>query len=128
MKNYMLIFDGGIAIFFHVCAISAIAIILQNERYSIQSTKEKRKMTLTRREVLSAVSIAAGSCALSSCAIEEMGASKEGIAKSAYPWKYAKLDPEKTAQRAYAECPKGHCMYGVFASVMSQLAEKYGEP
>ena len=85
-------------------------------------------MTLTRREVLGAVGIAAGSCALSSCAIKEMGSSKDRIAKSVHPWKYAKLDPEITAQRAYAHCLKGHCMYGVFTSVMSQLAEKYGEP
>jgi len=85
-------------------------------------------MTLTRREVLGAVGIAAGSCALSSCAMQEKGSFRDGIAKPAYPWKYAKLDPEKTAQRAYAECPKGHCMYGVFASVMTQLAEENGEP
>jgi hypothetical protein len=85
-------------------------------------------MTLTRREVLGAVGLAAGSCALSSCAMQEKGPFRNGIAKPVYPWKYAKLDPEKTAQRAYAECLKGHCMYGVFASVMTQLAEKNGEP
>jgi hypothetical protein len=85
-------------------------------------------MTLTRREVLGAVGIAASSCTLSSCAMQEMGVSKERIAKPAYPWKYVKLDPDITAQRAYARYAKGHCMYGVFASVMSQLSEKYGEP
>lgn len=85
-------------------------------------------MTLTRREVLGAVGLAAGSCALSSCAMQEMGSSKDGIAKPVHPWKYVKLDPDITAQRAYAHCLKGHCMYGVFTSVMSQLAEKYGEP
>jgi hypothetical protein len=84
-------------------------------------------MRLTRREVLSAVGIAAGSCVLYSCAIEGMGSVQNGSKKSVYPWRYAELDPDVTAQRAYAECPKGHCMYGVFASVMSQLAEIYGE-
>jgi hypothetical protein len=85
-------------------------------------------MTLSRREILGAIGIAAGSCALSSCAIEEMGSVRDGTRKPVFPWKYAELDPDTTAQRAYAECPKGHCMYGVFASVMSQLADKYGEP
>lgn len=43
-------------------------------------------------------------------------------------WKYAHLSPEETAQRAYNEYPNGSCMYGVFKSVVSQLAEKVGEP
>jgi hypothetical protein len=85
-------------------------------------------MTLTRREVLGAVGIAAGSCALSSCAIDEMSTVKGRKQKTVHPWRYAKLDPEITAQRAYVNCAKAHCMYGVFSSVMSQLAEKYGEP
>ena len=41
-------------------------------------------MTLTRREVLGAVGIAAGSCALSSCAIEEMGSFQDGTGKKVY--------------------------------------------
>ena len=85
-------------------------------------------MTLTRREVLGAVGIAAGSCALSSCAIEEMGSFQDGTGKRVFPWRYAELDPDITAHRAYSNFDKGHCMYGAFASVMSQLAEKYGEP
>ena len=85
-------------------------------------------MTLTRREVLGAVGIAAGSCALSSCAIEGMGSLQNGTKKSVYPWRYSELDPDTTAQKAYIHCSKGHCMYGVFATVMSQLAEKHGEP
>ena len=39
-------------------------------------------MTLTRREVLGAVGIAAGSCALSSCAMQEKSASKDRISAS----------------------------------------------
>ncbi|MHC4537015.1 MAG: C-GCAxxG-C-C family protein [Planctomycetota bacterium] len=85
-------------------------------------------MTLTRREVLGAVGIAAGTCALSSCAMEGMGSVQNGTSKKVFPWKYSELNPDITAHRAYADCPKGHCMYGVFASVMSQLADEYGEP
>ena len=43
-------------------------------------------------------------------------------------WKYVSLDPMKTAKLAYDEYPNGSCMYGVFKSVISQLAEKVGEP
>ena len=85
-------------------------------------------MTLTRRDVLGAVGIAAGTCVLSSCAMEGMGSFQGGASKKVFPWKYAELDPEITASRAYSNFDKGHCMYGAFASVMSQLADKYGEP
>lgn len=43
-------------------------------------------------------------------------------------WKYTRLDPEITAEIAYNNYPDGSCMYGVFSSVISQLAEKIGEP
>jgi len=85
-------------------------------------------MTLTRREVLGAVGIAAGSCALSSCTIEEMGSFQDGSPKHVFPWRYAELDPDITAHIAYSNYKKGHCMYATFKSVTSQLAEKYGEP
>ena len=85
-------------------------------------------MTLSRREVLGAVGIAAGSCALSSCAVEEMNSVQDGTRKPVFPWKYSELDPDITAHRAYSNSQKGHCMYGVFTSVTSQLADKYGEP
>ncbi|MDX1285979.1 MAG: C-GCAxxG-C-C family protein [Draconibacterium sp.] len=43
-------------------------------------------------------------------------------------WKYTLLNPAETAERAYIIYPNGSCMYGVFNSVISQLAEKIGEP
>jgi hypothetical protein len=43
-------------------------------------------------------------------------------------WKYIQLNPEETAERAYNDYPNGSCMYGVFNSIISQLAEKVGEP
>lgn len=43
-------------------------------------------------------------------------------------WKYTLLDPAETAKRAYNDYPKGSCMYGVFNSIISQLAETVGEP
>jgi len=43
-------------------------------------------------------------------------------------WIYTRLDPAVTAELAYKDYPNGSCMYGVFNSVISQLAEKIGEP
>ncbi|MFW5877772.1 MAG: C-GCAxxG-C-C family (seleno)protein, partial [bacterium] len=43
-------------------------------------------------------------------------------------WKYYRLDSELTANLAYEQYSKGSCMYAVFISVVSQLADKFGEP
>ncbi len=85
-------------------------------------------MGLSRREVLGAIGIAAGSCALSSCAMEETGSFEDRTRKEVFPWRYTVLDPDITARRAYTIFDEGHCMYAAFTSVVSQLAEKYGQP
>lgn len=43
-------------------------------------------------------------------------------------WNYTRLDPAITADLAYKAYPHGSCMYGVFSSILTQLAEKVGEP
>lgn len=43
-------------------------------------------------------------------------------------WKYEKLDPAFTAELAYSYYSEGSCMYATVRSVISQLAEKFGEP
>jgi hypothetical protein len=43
-------------------------------------------------------------------------------------WRYSALDPDLTAELAYKDYDNGSCMYATFKSVVSQLAEKYGEP
>ncbi len=85
-------------------------------------------MRWTRREAFGALGAAAGSCMLSSCTREEMRASQEKMDPGALPWPYHELDPETTAARAYSCHYEGHCMYGVFRSVIGQLADRYGEP
>ena len=82
---------------------------------------------VTRRQLLGPIGLAAGSCVLSSCLSRDMTSSPGKGRKGDFPWLYAKLDPEITAERAYDYCEKG-CMYGVFTSVIAQLAEKRGEP
>ncbi|MBW6536175.1 MAG: C-GCAxxG-C-C family protein [Mariniphaga sp.] len=43
-------------------------------------------------------------------------------------WKYFHLDPSATAQLAYDRYSEGSCMYATIFSVVSQLADKFGEP
>ena len=43
-------------------------------------------------------------------------------------WKYHRLDPATTAELAYKQYVNGACMYATFRSVLSQLADKFGEP
>lgn len=43
-------------------------------------------------------------------------------------WKYLQLDPIASAELAYKFYPEGSCMYATVKSVVSQLAEKVGEP
>src|SRR5690554_603848 len=43
-------------------------------------------------------------------------------------WNYIALDPEVTAQMAYDFYSEGSCMYATVKSIISQLAEKHGEP
>lgn len=82
---------------------------------------------VTRRKILAPLGLVAGSCVLSSCLSRNMASSPDRGGKVGFPWPYAELDPELTAERAYIYCQKG-CMYGVFNSVVAQLAEKRGEP
>jgi hypothetical protein len=43
-------------------------------------------------------------------------------------WSYAPLEPQITAQMAYNLYSEGSCMYATMKSVVSQLAQVYGEP
>jgi hypothetical protein len=43
-------------------------------------------------------------------------------------WEYFHLDPGTTAELAYDRYSEGSCMYATIVSVVSQLAEKTGEP
>lgn len=43
-------------------------------------------------------------------------------------WKYFHLDPVATAELAYEKYSEGSCMYATIISIVSQLADKFGEP
>jgi len=83
---------------------------------------------VTRRQVLGPLGIAAGSCVLSSCLSKRVVSSSAGITGQDVPWPYEELDADATAARAYDGYRQGHCMYGAFVPVVSQLAERRGEP
>jgi hypothetical protein len=57
-----------------------------------------------------------------------MGSFHDGAGKPIFPWKYAELDPDMAAHRAYHDWDKAYCMYATFAPAISQLADKYGQP
>jgi len=80
----------------------------------------------TRRELFGLAGIAAGSWVFSSCVREQLAAPP--AKKPRLRWDFARLDPDITADRAYQDYYQGHCMYGVFKSIVWQLAEQRGEP
>ncbi len=45
-----------------------------------------------------------------------------------WPWKYAKLDPQDVASRAYQGYYQGGCAFGVFNAIISALKEQVGAP
>jgi hypothetical protein len=50
------------------------------------------------------------------------------LAAMAGNWTYQPLDPVAVGQLAYDMYPQGSCMYAVFGSVITQLADKVGGP
>ena len=87
----------------------------------------------TRREALEMIGLATGSLLFCSCAGQALskGAEGGGLAENkpaAFPWPYEKQDPELCAERAYKGFLKGHCMYGTFYGIVSELAERRGTP
>ncbi len=83
---------------------------------------------LSRRRVLGPLGIVAGSCVLSSYLGGSQGPAADQEKTPNGPWTYQELDPDVTAARAYDDYAKGHCMYGVFSAIITQLGEKHGEP
>lgn len=99
---------------------------------------EKR---LTRRVALSSLGLISGGILASGCtkglvapvSAEPVtpAANGNGLGASSeadHGWKYAPLNAEEIADRAYAMYPDGGCMYSMVGSVISALAERFGEP
>ena len=93
---------------------------------------DARERGMTRRELMSK----AGRCAIGAAAIGAVGVSpgvraggpEPSAAPQRWPWPYVKLDPQKTADIAYAEWYRVFCGAAVVSAVFGQLREKVGEP
>lgn len=83
--------------------------------------------SITRREVLCSVGLAAGAGLLARCAAE-VRASEVGGSDAAEGRAIAPLVPAVVADKAYRIFPEGACMYATFASIVSSLGELVGEP
>ncbi len=55
-------------------------------------------------------------------------AASSAPATPAWPWPYAKLDPQAVAQAAYEGFYKGACMYGAFNAIVGALQKQVGSP
>ncbi|MEA3441140.1 MAG: C-GCAxxG-C-C family protein [Chloroflexota bacterium] len=90
-------------------------------------------MKISRREAISTIGGAVAGLAIGSfagCSKNVSGKANLETGKHPDFWKPHKLDTDETAQRAYDgfyNHGRG-CCYGVFSSVIGQMAEKYGEP
>lgn len=88
-----------------------------------------------RRELLRALGVLGGGAlvgggvrSIGVVGAESAGQSGAPNALANEPWKYRKLDPAATAERAYRLYPDGSCMYAIVGSVVTALAEMEGEP
>ena len=82
-----------------------------------------------RRDLLHAAKHALGAAALGAvgASVPGMGAAAGGKTEK-WPWPYVKLDPERTADLAYAEWYRVFCGAAVVSAIFGQLRERVGEP
>jgi hypothetical protein len=83
--------------------------------------------SITRRQVLGSIGLAAGAGLWSSVG-SSLHSAPQDENKPARGWNYIHLDPEAIAAEAYRLFADGGCMYGLFGAVVAGLANKVGEP
>lgn len=84
---------------------------------------------LNRRHLLQSLIMNSGAYALGALAADKNSVGKGNPPPPSRSWPYVALDLERTAELAYQFHDRmSSCMYGVFASIITQLAEKVGEP
>ncbi len=88
--------------------------------------------SVSRRDLFRAGRLAAGAAAVTAITSSTPGlrsvAAAAGGPTEKWPWPYLKLDPQKTADIAYAEWYRVFCGAAIVKAVFGQLAEKVGEP
>lgn len=96
---------------------------------------------VSRRQLLSSVGLLGGTSLLAGCgrALEGAPSPEKAIPsetaeaslrelKAGNAWQYVRLDPAAVAADAYRLMPEGGCMYALFASIMTAMAQLQGEP
>ena len=82
---------------------------------------------MNRRQLLQSLVLSTGACAVGAFAAAPEPAAPASEEQTSWP--YRTLDPERTANLAYQlHIQKSSCMYGVFASIVNQLADEVGGP
>ena len=97
---------------------------------------ETGESDLSRRAFLAntgkaAIGLAIGGVALSlaGCSTDKKAAAEpKPVDVPAWPWTYAKLDPDAVAKKAHAGFYEGACMYGVANALLGELKSKTGFP
>lgn len=84
---------------------------------------------LNRRKLIQSLVLTSSAYAIGSLAAETKSTQQGKPTSNSSSRPYTALDPERTAELAYQfHDQKSSCMYGVFASIVTQLAGKVGEP
>ena len=86
------------------------------------------KPMMNRREMLWATTAMAGTLAGSAIWKRASASTAKNPADASDKWAYHKLAPAVTAEMGYDGYYKGHCCYGVFYSIVGQMAEQHGAP
>ncbi|MEN6406633.1 MAG: C-GCAxxG-C-C family protein [Thermoguttaceae bacterium] len=104
---------------------------------------KKSMKEFSRRQLLHSVGLTASTSFLVGCGQTLDGSASQRAAASAEPsqkdlpapnsnsrnqWRYVQLDAVAVAAEAYRRVSDGGCMYGLFASIITALAAKQGEP
>jgi hypothetical protein len=78
---------------------------------------------LNRRQLLQSLALASSAYGLGALAAETNSPAKGNPTPPSRSWPYMALDSERTAELAYQFHDRmSSCMYGVFASIITQLA------
>ena len=85
----------------------------------------------TRRDLLGTIGFAASTFVLSGCLNKALAATPQEAGKSIFPWPYAKLNPDYTAEKVYtstyhkgcmSRCPQDMPIGKAIAEAVSKLA------
>lgn len=92
--------------------------------------KHRLSMDLeSRRSFLKGVGVLSGTAFAGSTFVSSQAAEAAARKQAkAWPWPYATLDPQRSAELGHQGFYEGACCYGTFKGIVGQLVELYGSP